>query len=337
MIKFKNSLPFILWLFTSALVILWGSACASQQSSPVLEPDRQTPEITNAVTPIPPLPSLQRLTNLTSTIISSEANPSSPTTTPTNKPAANITPTTMTCWQENGTIQELSLRTDLLPLPMEYYIYLPACYNELPSVSFPTLYLIHGQNYNHDQWSRLGVFESADRMIRGGEIPPMIIVLPRDRDWRQPTEDNFGVVLAEELIPWVDKNYRTIQDRQFRAIGGLSRGAGWAVHLGLNYWDIFGAIGGHSLPIFWTDTQHIRKWLDDIPNPKLPKIYLDIGKNDREQILKSATWFENLLTEKNIPHEWYLNPGYHEESYWQSHLEEYLLWYTGNWWVMYGN
>jgi len=335
-INFKHYPPLIL-LFSCALVVFLGSACTSQKPGPVSEPDKQTPGTRSTLTLTSP-PSVTPITaNASSTINSIDSFPVQPTATSPDRQVVNTTPTTLNCWQDKGTVQELTLRTDLLPLPLEYSIYLPACYEELPSVSFPTLYLIHGQNFNHDQWSRLGVFDAADRMISAGEIPPMIIVLPRDRDWRQPTEDKFGVVLEEQLIPWIDKVYRTIQDRQFRAIGGLSRGAGWAVHLGLNYWETFGAIGGHSLPIFWTDTQHIRKWLDDIPNHKLPKIYLDIGKNDREQILKSAVWFENLLTEKNIPHEWYLNPGYHEESYWQSHLEEYLLWYSGNWWVTYGD
>ena len=214
---------------------------------------------------------------------------------------------------------------------MEYRVYLPPCYDEQPERLYPVLYLIHGQNYNHDQWDRLGVDETADAMIASGDIPPLIIVLPRDRSWEQPTDDNFGTVLAEGLIPSIDKNYRTIPERAMRAIGGLSRGAGWAVHLGLRYWDLFGALGAHSLPVFWTDTRHVRAWLDAIPMEQMPRIYLDIGDKDRQQILESAVWFENLLTEKNIPHEWYLNHGYHEEDYWQAHMEDYLRWYTIDW------
>lgn len=325
----------ILYCIVCALVVIGGNACTAGQSITTNVPAEHTPVIKNTENPSLPATPLTIEPVSTSTIVSGETNLPIPTATSTFKPNDYTSPATSGCWEEAGQIQELSLRTDLLPLPLEYFLYLPPCYQELPAVSYPVLYLIHGQNFNHDQWARLGVFESADHMIRTGEVPPFMIVLPRDRDWRQPVEDKFGEVLAEELVPWIDNNYRTIRDPQFRAVGGLSRGAGWAVHLGLNYWEIFGAIGGHSLPIFWTDTQHIRTWIDDIPKDNLPKIYLDIGKNDREQILKSAMWFENLLTEKNIPHEWYLNPGYHEESYWQSHLTKYLLWYTGNWWDMY--
>jgi enterochelin esterase-like enzyme len=193
------------------------------------------------------------------------------------------------------------------------------------------LYLIHGQNYNNDQWDRLGADETADALIAAGEIPPFILVLPRDRSWAQPSEDMFGQVVADRLVPYIDEHYRTLPERAYRAVGGLSRGAGWAVHLGLSHWELFGAIGAHSLPVFWADTAHIRSWLEAIPDDALPRIYLDIGEKDRPNILASATWFEGLLSEKGIPHEWHLFPGYHEEAYWQAHMEDYLRWYTLGW------
>ena len=214
---------------------------------------------------------------------------------------------------------------------MEYAVFLPACYDEQINRRYPVLYMVHGQNYNHDQWDRLGIDETADALIAAGEISPVIIVLPRDRSWAQPTEDAFGAVLAEQLIPSIDDAYRTIPERRFRAIGGLSRGAGWAVHLGLSQWELFGAIGAHSLPVFWADTNHIRSWLAAIPAGQLPRIYLDIGEKDRPAILASAVWFAELLNEQTIPHEWYLFPGYHEEAYWTSHVDQYLRWYTQEW------
>lgn len=214
---------------------------------------------------------------------------------------------------------------------MEFIVYLPPCYIQQAERQYPVLYLIHGQNYDHRQWERLGVDETADRLIAAGSLPPFIVVLPRDRSWAQPDEDPFGQVLSEELVPYIDQTYRTLPERRYRAIGGLSRGAGWAVHLGLSRWELFGTIGAHSLPVFWADTAHIRRWLEAIPSDQLPRIYLDIGEKDRPNILQSAVWFEALLSEKGIPHEWHLFPGYHEEAYWQSHMEDYLLWYAAAW------
>ena len=214
---------------------------------------------------------------------------------------------------------------------MEYAVYLPPCYDEQAQRRYPVLYMIHGQSYNQDQWDRLNADETLNKLVGAGELSPFILVLPRDRSWAQPTEDFFGAVLADELIPYIDDHYRTLNERAYRAVGGLSRGAGWAVHLGLSRWELFGAIGGHSLPVFWSDTSHIRAWLDAIPPGEYPRIFLDIGEKDRPQILNSAMWFENILTERDIPHEWYLFPGYHEEAYWQSHIERYIRWYAQEW------
>lgn len=236
-----------------------------------------------------------------------------------------------TCLEQKGRYEYGSLESELLPLPFEFAVYLPPCYDFDRESSYPVLYLIHGQSYTHDQWDRLGVDEVADNLIARGELEPFMIILPRDRSWTQPTQDMFGDVLVTELLPHIDSVYRTLQERSYRAIGGLSRGAAWAVHLGISHWELFGAIGAHSLPVFWSDAPKIPEWLDAIPIESLPRIYLDIGEKDRPEILESALWFEDLLISKNIPHEWHLNPGYHEEDYWSAHVEQYLRWYAQDW------
>lgn len=226
-------------------------------------------------------------------------------------------------------MEQARLRSDLLPLPMEYRVYLPPCYDALAEQRFPVLYLIHGQSFNDDQWDRLGADDTAGALVAAGELPPFLIVMPRDRSWAQPEEDMFGRVLLEALIPAIDENYRTLAGRQHRAIGGLSRGAGWAVHLGLSRWELFGAIGAHSLPVFWSDTGKVRGWLKAIPPEQLPRIYMDTGEKD--YLIRSTVWFEDVLTELDIPHEWHLFSGYHEEAYWQAHVEQYLRWYAAGW------
>lgn len=235
------------------------------------------------------------------------------------------------CASAKGQLEQGSLSSALLPEPLEYRLYLPPCYDQDREQRYPALYLLHGQGFAHDQWDRLGVDESAEALILAGEIPPFLIVLPRDRSWAQPDEDPFGQALLAELIPHIDATYRTLPERRYRAIGGLSRGAAWAVHLGLTQWQDFGAIGAHSLPVFFSDASKIPAWLDAIPAESLPRIYLDIGEKDRPEVLESARWFESLLNEAGIPHEWHLFTGYHEESYWRLHMEQYLRWYALEW------
>jgi enterochelin esterase-like enzyme len=224
-----------------------------------------------------------------------------------------------------------SLPVDMLPEPLDFRVYLPPCYEEQPGRRYPVLYLIHGQSSTDDQWDRLGADETAEALIAAGEAPPFLIVMPRDRRWSQPDEDRFGQAVVEALIPWIDAHYHTLPEREFRAIGGLSRGAGWAVHLALSRWQLFSALGAHSLPVFWIDTYHIKEWLSAIPPENMPRIYMDNPNNDRPEILNSSIWFEKLLTQRGIPHEWHLFTGYHDENYWQAHVEQYLRWYVEPW------
>ena len=317
-----------LWSFV--FILIMGLAACQPQHSMNVSPDRVGTSATSTATIVPIVDSIPAPTHQSSPTFLPSASwteTAAASATPTRLP----TSTPLACWNEAGRIEPERLPSDLLPLPLEFTVHLPPCYDEQAGRHYPVLYLIHGQNYNQDQWERLGVPETVYRLVVAGEIAPFILVLPRDRSWSQPTEDMFGKVLAETLVPWIDEHYRTLPDRQYRAIGGLSRGAGWAVHLGLSQWELFGRFGAHSLPVFWTDTYHIRTWLDQIPPDSMPGIFMDIGEKDRPQILRSAEWFEQLLTERNIPHEWYLYPGYHEEAYWRSHVEQYIRWYTQDW------
>lgn len=241
------------------------------------------------------------------------------------------TPTLPACLSRGGKVEVYEFTTSLLPDPLVYRIYLPPCYDENVTQSYPVLYLIHGQTYTDTQWDRLGVPEMADKLIVSGEAPPFIVVMPRDRVWLEPTEDKFGLAVEQSLVPWIDDHYRTIPDRANRAIGGLSRGGAWAVDIGLSHPELFGAIGVHSGFTFQSDIQPLYLWLNNIPEGMTPRIYMDMGDADRPEMRTAADWLEALLTRFDIPHEWHLFVGEHEEDYWRLHVEDYLRWYTLDW------
>ncbi|MBN1146333.1 MAG: hypothetical protein JXA78_03685 [Anaerolineales bacterium] len=257
--------------------------------------------------------------------------PPSPNATATRQPSATASPTPLTCWLQGGRIEIGSLDTDLLRLPLEYRIYLPPCYDQQPERRYPILYLIHGQSYKDDQWDRLGADETADALISTGQIPPFIIIMPYDRYGGEPGESQFAQAILEVLMPHLDQTYRTLPGREHRAVGGLSRGAGWAVHLAIAHWETFGALGAHSPAIFYYDAERMRKMLDSMPADSYPRIYVDIGDKDRPEIMRVTLWFEDVLNQKSIPHEWHLFNGYHSEEYWSAHMQQYLRWYTRAW------
>ena len=257
------------------------------------------------------------------------SKPPTETVTISALPSRTPSPTTLACWQEGGTIKATQIESDLLPKPLEFRVYTPPCYDQQPERSYPVLYLIHGQSFNDDQWDRMGVDEMADTLIAAEQVPPFIIVMPRDRVWSSPEEDMFGEAIVHDLLPLIDETYRTIPARTYRSIGGLSRGASWAVHVGIMNWETFSAVGAHSLPVFPSDTNKIRKWLNAIPRDFVPRFFIDIAELDRWSV--TAIWFENILTEMDITHVYHLYTGYHNEDYWQSHMEEYLRWYAQEW------
>ncbi len=212
--------------------------------------------------------------------------------------------------------------------PLQFNVYLPPCYAPDAAGGYPVLYMLHGQTFTQDQWVNLGMTSKADDLISNGSIAPFLIIMPFEKDsYAYPFTSGFDKAIVDELIPWVDQTYHTCLKRECRAIGGLSRGGAWAIHLGFTHWQLFGAIGGHSPVPFIGDFINLINWQAQIPAGELPQIYLDIGQNDI--YLPNAAEFEQQLTHLGIPHGWLVQPGNHTEAYWQSHVREYLEWYAG--------
>jgi enterochelin esterase-like enzyme len=221
--------------------------------------------------------------------------------------------------------------SQLLPEDLPVLIYLPPCYFALPEAQYPTLYLIHGQSFNQDQWVRMGAAEFADEIIAAGEAAPFLIVMPYVADWSQPTGYPFGQALVEEVLPYIETYYQASSLRPDRAIGGLSRGGSWALHIGTRYWDLFGTLGGHSAPVFLDDGALIDNWLEAIPAGLAPRIYLDIATSEESDIRASVLWFTDELDVLGIEYEFHEYPGYHSEYHWSTYTEEYLRFYAAEW------
>jgi enterochelin esterase-like enzyme len=208
----------------------------------------------------------------------------------------------------------------------QFLIYLPRCYDEMTTMHYPVLYLLHGQTYIDDQWVRLGAAAAADDLIHSGQASPFIMVFPDDRYWNLPPGSGFGDRLINDVIPYMDRNFRTIPDPSQRALGGLSRGGGWAIHMALTEYQMFGIIGLHSPVIFEQDAAVLERLIRAVPSDSWPHLWIDAGDGDGE--LGNIRMFESLLTAYEVPHEWRLYTGDHTEKYWHAHITEYLQWYA---------
>jgi enterochelin esterase-like enzyme len=132
--------------------------------------------------------------------------------------------------------------------------------------------------------------------------------------------------MVDDVIPWVDSHFSVCTQRGCRVIGGLSRGAGWALRLGMEHWQLFTAVGLHSITPFLDDPKNLPAWLDQIPADQYPRVYMDIGLQDTGW--PDAVSIEKVFNQYSLPHEWYLFKGEHSSAYWSAHLESYLRWYA---------
>jgi enterochelin esterase-like enzyme len=221
-------------------------------------------------------------------------------------------------------VSQLSVPSATLRYPIDARLYLPPCY-DTSGQPYPVLYLIHGLGYTEDQWERLGAARVADRLIAAGEIAPLMIVMPRDR--KDPRLDPAFVT---DLVPYLDASYRTRPQAEFRAIGGLSRGGGWAAHLGLRYPTVFGRVGLHSPAVFYGDENNLLEYTRLIHRQgPVPALYVDVGEGDAQR--NSAHWLDQVFTWFDFGHTYLVQPGGHTERYWSAHLDDYLRFYAGSW------
>ncbi len=257
--------------------------------------------------------------------------PAAPTAEPLPPTAVAPTPTPAPagCTQP-GEVRRLQMPSALLNLQMYVNVYLPPCYDAALAGGYPAAYLLHGQNFDDLMWTNLGAAELADELILSGEAQPFIMIMPNEEFFYRPVRGNlFPDAITTEVIPWAEAEFNICAARECRAIGGISRGAAWAMRLGLTNPQLFSAIGIHSLPSFLGGEGQVAEWVAALPKDLLPRLTMDSGRFDTE--IKSAIPVEAVFNQLGLPHDWHLNEGRHDEDYWQAHIAEYVRWYAGLW------
>lgn len=245
----------------------------------------------------------------------------------TDTPAATLTPTAAGCGAPGGSLAGYELDSQVLHKKVPVQVYLPACHRN-GAGRYATLYLLHGSSNSEQQWLDAGLAAAMDDLIERGALPPAVVVLPREAYYLQPyVESQFDRVLLDELLPWAEQRFSAATTRTCRVIGGVSRGAGWAVRLGWIHWQTFGQIGALSIPGSPVSEAYMGMLLRQMPEAERPRLQMRIGRQD--YYYRLAEDFHRVLEAKDYAHDWATPPGEHTAEFWAANLEPFLAWFAG--------
>jgi len=168
------------------------------------------------------------------------------------------------------------------------FVYTPPGYSKEPNKRYPVLYLQHGWGEDETAWSNQGHANLImDNLIAEGRIKPFIIVMTygitnqlRFGHMKEFKIDTFQTVLVDELIPFVDAHFRTLADRDNRAMAGLSMGGMETHTITLNKPEVFSQYALLSGGIYTPEE------LNDKPKPKL--IFISCGSRENPGRVKEA-------------------------------------------------
>ena len=218
-------------------------------------------------------------------------------------------------------------------------VYTPAEYETKKNKRFPVLYLQHGMGEDETGWSTQGyMYNILDNQIAEGKCKPMIVVMEsgdievgfRPRPGKDVNEErnaygsSFATLMVEDLIPYIDKTFRTYTDREHRAMAGLSWGGKQTFDITLCNLDKFSYIGGFSAAIFGLDVKTAFNGVftdAEAFNKKVNYLFLGCGTDENmgtEYLVKS-------LRESGINVEYYVSEGTaHEWLTWRRCLNEFI-------------
>ena len=218
------------------------------------------------------------------------------------------------------------------------FIYLPPGYTTSDK-SYPVLYLQHGSYEDETGWSSQGHANLIlDNLIADGEAEPMIIVMDNGYAYKPDApkegrpESFFEEVMLKEIIPMTDAEFRTLADREHRAIAGLSMGANQTMRIIMNNLDTFSYYGGFSgtanfgmegaidvdtfLNAAFSDGTHV--------DEQLNLLWLGLGTKEPELFPKTINAFVDMLKAQEITYTLYESPETaHEWHTWRRCLHQF--------------
>lgn len=197
--------------------------------------------------------------------------------------------------------------------------------------------MLHGSIQDDSQWDLDGLDEAALAAIRASESVPFVIAMPAGDlegtyNYTSGGPYSFEQIMIGDFLPFIELNYNVRTDREGRAIGGLSRGAVWALEIAFRHPDMFLSVGSHSgaqSVALGPPMYHPLDLAREAPGVETLRIYIDAGEND--WYIEGQQELHAILAARGIVHYYLINPGTHDDAYWQAHVGEYVAFYAGGW------
>lgn len=229
----------------------------------------------------------------------------------------------------HGVIRVHTYRSKAIGVKRGLQIYTPPGYDRNANARYPTLYLFHGSGDNEATWTALGrAHLILDNLIAQGKAKPMVVVMtdghaaPTTPEGRARNTELFKRDLLDDVMPFVEANYRVKPDRLNRAIIGLSMGGGQALTIGLNHPELFAWVGGMSSALNAPQQTFATALADaKATNAKYKLLWFACGKDDF--LLKANQQFDELLSSKGVNHTFRLTEGNHSWPVWRRYLAEF--------------
>ena len=227
-----------------------------------------------------------------------------------------------------GKIDTITYDSKTVGTKRKTLIYTPPGYSK--SKKYPVFYLLHGIGGDEKEWLQGKPQAILDNLYAEKKIEPMIVVMPNGRAMKDDRAvgnmfdslkvqafATFEKDLLNDLIPFIEKNYPVLTNRESCAIAGLSMGGGQSLNFGLGNLDKFAWVGGFS------SAPNTKKPTELIPNPedakkKLKLLWISCG--DADGLISFSKRTHDYLYEKGVPHIYYVEAGGHDFKVWKNGL-----------------
>jgi len=255
----------------------------------------------------------------------------------------------------HGQVREIWYNSKVTGTWRHALVYLPPNYDTQTSARYPVLYLQHGAGEDETGWIRQGHANFIlDNLIAAGKCKPLILVMaygyarhagqpapdltgkpfgsPEMRRAMQDMMTAFEDDLTQVLVPFIDSNFRTMTDRDHRAMAGLSMGGMQTFQITFAHLDMFSYIGGFSGAAmafgnqqFDVKTVYNGAMADPAAFAKrVHLLWLGVGTEEPAMMHSGLEKLHTSLQEANIQHVFYESPGTaHEWQTWRRDLNDF--------------